>query len=307
MATTVTAPVGNSVALAKNYLAMLDEVYTTDSKTAILDTESARVQFTGADTVLLYNLSALGLGNYSRNAGYVPGDITGQWESYQLTLDRGRSYMVDALDQEESKNQAFGGLLGVVEREHIIPELDAVRFASYYSGANAANKVSASLSTGSAVLAAIDDATEALDNAEVPYEGRILFVNPTIYKLIKGGITRFIENRDKDINYNVEMFNDMRVIMVPAKRFNTSVTLAQPSAHDGAGDYSLAGNQINFMVVHPTAVLQVMKHYVPRIFSPEVNQEADAYKLNIRYVAGSWVKTAKNNGIYVHSGTTVSG
>lgn len=307
MATTVTAPVGNSIQLAKNYLAMLDEVYTTASKTAILDTESARVQFTGADTVLLYNLSALGLGDYSRNAGYVPGDVTGQWESYQLTLDRGRSYMVDALDQEESKNQAFGGLLGVVEREHIVPELDAVRFASYYSGANASNKVSATLSTGSAVLAAIDTATETLDNAEVPYEGRILFVNPTIYKLIKGGITRFIENRDKDINYNVEMFNDMRVIMVPSKRFNTSITLAQPSAHDGAGDYSLAGNQINFMVVHPTAVLQVMKHYVPRIFSPEVNQEADAYKLNIRYVAGSWVKTAKNKGIYVHSGTTVSG
>ena len=307
MATTVTAPVGNSIQLAKNYLAMLDEVYTTASKTAILDTESARVQFTGADTVLLYNLSALGLGDYSRNAGYVPGDVTGQWESYQLTLDRGRSYMVDALDQEESKNQAFGGLLGVVEREHIVPELDAVRFASYYSGANASNKVSATLSTGSAVLAAIDTATETLDNAEVPYEGRILFVNPTIYKLIKGGITRFIENRDKDINYNVEMFNDMRVIMVPSKRFNTSITLAQPSAHDGAGDYSLAGNQINFMIVHPTAVLQVMKHYVPRIFSPEVNQEADAYKLNIRYVAGSWVKTAKNKGIYVHSGTTVSG
>lgn len=126
MATTVTAPVGNSIALAKNYLPLLDEIYTTESKTAILDTASERVQFTGADTVLLYTLSALGLGDYSRNAGFVPGDVTGAWVSYQLGQDRGRSYMVDAMDNEQSKDQAFGGLLGVVEREHVIPEVDAL-------------------------------------------------------------------------------------------------------------------------------------------------------------------------------------
>lgn len=307
MATTVTAPVSNSIQLAKNYLPLLDEIYTSESRTAILDTDASRVQFTGADTVLLYTLSALGLGDYSRNAGFVPGDVTGAWVSYQLNKDRGRSYMVDAMDNEQSKDQAFGGLLGVVEREHVIPEVDAVRFATYATGAAAANKVSATLSTGAAAVAAIDAATEALDDAEVPYEGRILFVSPKCYGLIKSGVTRFIENGERDVDTNVSYYNDMRVITVPSKRFNTSVTLAQPSDHDDTGDYTLAGNAINFMIVHPSAVMQVMKHYVPRIFSPEQNQEADAWKLNLRYVSGAWVLSKKTNGIYVHSGLTVSG
>ena len=55
------------------------------------------------------------------------------------------------------------------------------------------------------------------------------------------------------------------------------------------------------MILHPSAVLQVMKHYVTRIFSPEQNQEADAWLLQPRYAHGAWVKSQKTNGIYVHT------
>lgn len=301
MATTVTAPVNNSIALAKRYLPLLDEIYTTESKTAILDTLSENVQFTGANTVNIYTLSTVGMGTYDRNAGFVPGDVTGQWTPYVLEIDRGRSYMVDVLDNEESMGQAFGGLMGTVERQHIIPEVDAFRFAEYAAGAAAANKVSGTISTGAAAVAAIDAATVAMDNEEVPYEGRLLFVNPTFYGLIKSGVTRFVENRDRNIDYNVTMYNDMRVITVPQPRFYDAITLAAPTASGGAGGYTTTGNAINFMIVHPSAILQVMKHYVPRIFSPEVNQEADAWKLNIRYAHGAWVKSQKTTGIYVHT------
>jgi hypothetical protein len=301
MATTVTAPVNNSIALAQRYLPMLDEIYTTESKTAILDTLAERVEFTGANTVNLYTLSTVGMGNYDRNAGFVPGDVTGQWTPYVLETDRGRSYMIDTLDNEESMGMAFGGLMGTVERQHVIPEVDAFRFAAYSAGANASNVVSATISTGAAAVAAIDAATVALDEAEVPYEGRILFVNPTFYGMIKSGITRFVENRDRNIDYNVDIYNDMRVITVPTKRFNTQITLAAPNASNGAGGYTATGSDINFMIVHPSAVMQVMKHYVPRIFSPEVNQEADAWKLNLRYAHGAWVLSNKDTGIYVHT------
>lgn len=300
MATTVTAPVTNSIALAAKYLPLLDEIYTSESKTAILDTASERVQFTGANTVNLFTLSTMGMSNYSRNAGFVPGDVNGTWVPYVLNTDRGRSYMVDALDNDESLGMAFGSLLSVVEREHVIPEVDATRFAAYASGAAAAQVVTATISAGAAAVAAVDTAIAALDNAEVPYEGRILFVNPNFYAYLRGGITRFVENRDADVNNNVEYYNDMRVITVPQGRFNTAVTLAAPTASNVAGGFTTSGDAINFMIVHPSAVMQVMKHYVPRIFSPEVNQEADAWKLNMRFAHGAWVLSNKTNGIYVH-------
>lgn len=307
MAYTVTAPVGNDIELAASYLPMLDEIYVTDSKTAILDTVSDRVEFAGANTVNLFTLDPVGMSDYSRNEGYFAGDVAGEWVPYTLETERGRSYMVDILDNEESKGLAFGGLLSTVEREWIIPEVDAFRFAAYADGASADNIQSASLATAADAMAALDAATVALDEAEVPYEGRILFVNPKIYGLIKAGITRFVENGDRNVNYNVDYFNDMRVITVPSKRFNTAVTLNTASLTSDAGGFTASGNAINFMIVHPTAILQVMKHYAPRIFSPAVNQEADAFKLNIRYTHGAWVKSNKTNGIYVHAGTTVSG
>ena len=307
MATTVTAPVSNSISLASKYLPFLDEVYKQDSKSAILDTADQFVNFIGANAVNIFNLATVGMGDYSRNAGFVPGDVTGTWQSYTLSVDRGRSFMIDVMDNDETLGMAFGSALNTIERQSIIPEVDAIRFAAYATGAASANKQTGTLSNGSGAVAAIDAASVALDNAEVPYEGRILFVSPKTYGLLKAGITRMTMNRDDNVNYAIEMYNDMQVIRVPQTRFYTAITLAQPSAHDGAGGYYANGNGINFMMLHPSAVLQVMKHYVPRVFSPEVNQEADAWKINMRYVTGAWVLSHKTNGIYVHSDSTISG
>ncbi len=299
MATTVTAPVANQIALAAKYAPFLDEIYKQDSKSAILDTANQFVNFTGANTVNIFNLTTVGMGNYDRNAGFVPGDATGTWQPYVLETDRGRSYMIDVLDNDETLGMAFGSLLSTVERQHVIPEVDAFRFAQYASGAAAGNVKTETLSAGAATIASIDGATVALDDAEVPYEGRILFVSPAVYGLIKAGITRMVMNGENNVNYAVEIYNDMRIIRVPQPRFNTSITLANPSTSSGAGDYTAAGDAINYMIIHPSAVLQVMKHYVPRIFSPEVNQEADAWKLNMRFAHGAWVLSHKTNGIYV--------
>lgn len=299
MATTVTAPVTNNIALAAKFLPMLDEMYKAESRSAILDTVTDRVQFTGANTVNIFTLETMGMGNYDRNAGYVPGDVNGSWQPYVLETDRGRSYMVDVLDNDETLGMAFGGLLSTVERQHIIPEVDAFRFAQYASGAASANVVTETLSAGAATVASIDAASVALDNAEVPYEGRILFVSPSVYGLLKSGLTRYLLNDERNVNTNVEFYNDMRVISVPQPRFNTAITLAAPTAANAAGGFSASGSAINFMIIHPSAVLQVMKHYAPRIFSPEVNQEADAWKLNIRYAHGAWVLSQKTNGIFV--------
>lgn len=303
MATTVTAPVANDIELAARYLPLQDEIYTSESRSAILDTASDYVQFVNADTVNIYTIDAKGMGNYNRNAGFVPGDVAGFWTPYQLQTDRGRSYMVDVLDNEESMNMAFGGLLSVVERQHIIPELDAYRFATYANGAAAANQISADLSTGAGAVAAIDDATAQMDDDEVPYEGRILFVAPSTYKLIKSGITRMVMNGDRNINSNIEVYNDMRVITVPQKRFVSAITLLDPQDHDDNGGYTPAAGayNLNFMVIHPSAILQVMKHRVTRIFAPSQNTQADAYLLQPRYSHGAWVKSQKTNGIYVHA------
>ena len=301
MATTVVAPAANQIGLAKLYLPLLDEAYKADSKSAILDTLSDYVSFTGGNTVNIFNIDPVGMANYDRNAGYVPGDVTGTWQPYVLETDRGRSYQVDFLDNEQAMGLVVPNLLGTVERQHIIPEVDAYRFAQYASGAAAGNVVTETLSAGAATVASIDSASVALDNAEVPSEGRVLFVSPAVYGLLRGGITRLVPNGEKDVNNMIEVYNDMRVIRVPQPRFQTAITLNAPTTSSGAGGFAPAtgASAINYMIIHPSAVLQVMQHYAPRIFSPEQNIEADAWRVQPRYAHGAWVKAHKTNGIFV--------
>ncbi len=300
MATTVTAPVGNTIALAQKYLDMLDEVYAREALTSVFEMPEDLVRWQGAKIVNLYELDPVALANYDRNAGFVPGDVDGSWNPYTIEIDRGRSFLIDSQDDEETLGLAFGRLLGEFERRFVIPELDAYRFAKI-AGTTGIDGTTETISTAAAAVAAIDLATASMDDNEVPYEGRILFVNPTFYRYLKGGIERRVMNGENNINYNVEYYNDMRIISVPSARFNTAVTLNAPTASSGAGGYTATGNTINFMIVHPDAVMGVVKHRIPNIFSPAENQEADGWKLNYRIYHDIWVKKNKAKGVYLNA------
>lgn len=308
MATTVNPAVSNSIGLASQYLPILDEVYKASSRTAILDVAQDYMRWDDRyHTFYLFETSMVGLADYSRNDGFVRGDVTANWRGYAPQFERGRQFVVDGLDASESAGMAFSTLGGEFVRTKVVPETDLLRFSTYATGAYASNKITETLSTANGTIASIDTATAALDDEEVPYEGRILFVNPTTYKYIKSGITRMIENGDRNVDYNVEYYNDMRVITVPSGRFNTAATKNAASAHDDAGGYTASGATINYMIVHPTAVMQANIVAEPRIFSPEVNQQSRGWLYDFMQYHGVWVKHNKTEGIYVSAPAVVSG
>lgn len=208
------------------------------------------------------------------------------------------------MDNDETLGMALASTLSQFERVAVVPEIDCYRFAKYAAGAG--TTVTASLSNSDDVPALISTAQAAMDDHEVPYEGRILFVNPTIYSYLKNDITRYVTNEVTDINREVEMYDGMRIVRVPSGRFNTVCTLAAPTEASSAGGYSATGANINFMIVHPSATLQVIKHQIPRLFSPEVNQSADGWLLNYRVYHDAWVLANKTYGIYVHKAASAS-
>lgn len=303
MATTVTAPVANSMALAQKYVPLLDAVYKRESLTGMFDAQ--RVDWTGVDTVKVYKLEALGLGNYSRNAGFVPGSLTGTWETFQISQDRARSFMLDYLDNEESMSVPIANALNEIERVHLIPEIDSYRFAKWAGTANI-DGATKTIGAGDNVKDLIAAAEASMDDNEVPYEGRVLFVNPTIYQKLKGEIDRRIINSENNVNENVEYFDDMRIVRVPSARFNTAITLATPADEDDAGGYTQSGVAINFAIIHPSALFNVVKHYVPRVFTPAQNQEADAWLIQPRIAHDTFVFANKVKGIYVHKAAVSS-
>lgn len=298
MATTVVMPPSNTIALAQKYLPILDEVYKRESLTSMFDTANAN--WVGANTVNLFSFTSNGMANYDRDAGYVMGNVTGGWEDYQITQDRGRAFQVDYLDNEETLGMTVASALGQVERVDVIPEVDAFRFSKWAS-TTGVGSATGTITVGTTDVAALVSTAEAsMDDAEVPYEGRVLFISPTAYQCLKGNIERRIINSEDNVNMNVEYFDDMQVIRVPQGRFNTAITLNAPTTAAGAGGYTATGDAINFMIVHPSAILQVMKHRNLRTFTPDQNIEADAYRINFRYAHDTWVLDQKVKGIYVH-------
>ena len=298
----------NSIALAQKCLPMLDEVYKYASKSAVLDAANGLVQFVGANAVKVFKLSMDGLGDYSRNNGFVDGDVTGSWETLTLQKDRGRSFMVDAMDDEETLRLAFGKLAGEFIRTKVAPEIDAYTFAKLAGNAGLTT-TAADITVGTTdVPTLVETGERAADEAEVPKDGRILFISETAYAGLKNKITRYTENREGVYNNNIEYFNDMRVIRVPQSRFYTAITLYNgTSTGQTAGGYAgtaSTGYKINFMIVHPSAVVKVAKHVMPRIFTPQENQKADAWKFDYRIYHDTFVLDNKVNGIYLHRGST---
>lgn len=122
----------NAIELAKSYVPKLDEVYKLASLTAMLDGASdlAR-QGANANELIIPMMTMDGLADYSRNSGYVQGDVTLTNETVKCNFDRGRRFTVDTMDDLETAGLAFGRLSAEFIRTKVVPELDAFRFAAY--------------------------------------------------------------------------------------------------------------------------------------------------------------------------------
>ncbi|MDU4326018.1 MAG: hypothetical protein E7I48_11655 [Clostridium celatum] len=284
----------NAIALAKKYVPLLDEVYKKASLTSILDSDASLAK-EGSNTneIIIPKIDMDGLGDYDRNSGYVNGDVTLTWETVKFNYERGRMFNVDAMDDEESAGLAFGKLSGEFIRTKVVPEVDAFRFATY-AGTEGIGKVEATLTTGEAVLKALRDGSTTMDEAEVPTEGRILFITPTL----KGLVDDVDTTKSKEV-----MKKFSAVIEVPQSRFYSAIELNDgKSSSQEKGGYKKAslGRNLNFMIIEPSALLQFPKHVVPKIVRPEHNQTADAWKYGYRNYGLADVYENKVAGIYAH-------
>lgn len=284
----------NSIALSKIYTNLLDEVYKNSALTAVLESDASLARAgANANEIVIPKLSMSGLADYKRNSGYVNGDVTLNWETVQFNYERGRMFQVDDMDNEETQNIAFGRLAGEFIRTKVVPELDAFRFAKY-AAVTGAGTATGTLATGADVIAALRTAISAMDEAEVPMEDRHLFITPTLLGLVE----------DLDTSKSKEVLSRFATITkVPQTRFYSAIKLNDGTTlGEEAGGYVKASGAVdlNFEIIHKPATLQFTKHAVPKIISPEQNQDADAWKYGYRNYGLCDTYENKAAGIYVH-------
>lgn len=286
----------NSIEYAKKFVPIIDGVYKAESVTNGMDA-ATRPDFTGTNEVKVLKVSTTGLGDYSRANGYPKGDVTAAWETLPLTEERGKEISVDRMDDEETLGLTFGTVTGEFMRLHVIPELDAYRFAKYASK-EGINKAAPEVLTKDSIIPAIDEAVRQLDADEVPQAGRKLYINSDLKPILNAALSRQWGS-DGTVNTVLSGYNDMPITWVPKSRFYTEITL-----NDGTSNWGYAkaagASDINFMIIYPPAILQVVKFSLPKIFDPDTNQDKDAWKFQFREYHDAFVYDNKVKGLYSH-------
>lgn len=311
----------NYIELVEKYLPVLDEQYRLESRSSVLDYPKEWIEETrDAKKIKIAKMRVDKLGNYSRQNGFVKGSADLTWEEHEFTQDRGRSIQVDHMDNQETFGMAFGRLAGRFQKDAIIPELDAYRFATYYQ--KAGTKVSFTVESN-AILKLIDMLDAQMEDDEVGND-TIMFTNPTVfsYMINDPSLLRHIsvaDSSDKTINKKIYMYDNHMIVKVPSKRFYTAITQydGETAGQEEGGYVPAAGaSVIGLMLVDPNAVVQISKRAIARVWAPSrelaagtdgVNPDADAWKFDFRVYHDAWVLDEKVKGIaaaIVTEGTT---
>lgn len=262
----------NQITLPQGIQTILDEVYRQAACTSVLDSAPSQVRPTQNVHEFCYpQMEVGGLGDYDRASGYTSNSgVSLVWKTVEADYDRGTKIMVDAMDNQESFDLAFGQAANILMREHVAPEGDAFTFAKIAALTGITNNTD-SIEGGAQFLEAILTATTEMDENEVPDEQRYLFTTSTLLKSVKA----------LDTTKSREALDGFAgIIKVPRGRFITAIDLL--SGRDGdeiAGGWkpSELSKPINFLIVHKPALIKFDRHIAgPTVISADQNPDADA-------------------------------
>lgn len=234
-----------AINLVTKFQSYVDEAFTAGSKASMLTNKD--FDWSGAHTIKIHKVNTVPMSDYDRagtgeNASRYGalGKVENTIEEMTLTKDRSFTFVIDTLDNDETDGVlSAAAALGRQQREVIIPEVDT--YVYNVMTANAGTKVTSVTLTSNNLYDEIIQATETMDNNDVPDTGRILTVTPATYRLLKKCPDLDIDcdiTAEQKAKGVVGMIDGMDVVKLPAKRLPA---------------------KFGFMIAHPVATVAPTK------------------------------------------------
>lgn len=288
----------NTLEFATKFAGELDKMIVQKSVTGFFADNLLRAKFVGAKTVIIPDIDFVGLADYDRDNGFSKGKMTVAHTSYELTQDRARSLQIDREDMDETGIANLAGqVMGEYIRTKVVPEMDAYTLSKL-----------AGIATDKANTAVLDTAKVyeqfvTLVNGVQAKAGfdteMVAFVNPAVYAAFMNSteIQKHITVSDfkqGEINLKVKKLNDVVIIPVADDRMKTEY---EDDAENGGLKPTDAAKNIGMLVLPKKAASLVKKSEKIRVFEPDQNQDADAYKFDYRVYYDVFVKKSNINHI----------
>ncbi len=274
----------NTIENTTRYTAELDKMFAQKSATGFFADNTLAAKFVGAKTVIIPDINFQGLADYDRDTGFSRGAITVSNTSYTMAMDRARSLQIDREDMDETGIASLAGqILGEYVRTKVVPECDAYVISKLAGlSQTRANIIEGDVDAPFETLVSLINKVQDTVGYD---EELVAFIDSHIYALLQNSaeISKMITVSDfkqGDINLKVKSINGVTLIPVVSERMKTAYTFQNTTA----GGFIPASNARNiYMLVCPKKGAHLVKKTENmRIFTPEQNLDADAYKFDYR-------------------------
>ena len=287
----------NSVETAVRYSEELDKLFSQKSATGFFADNLLAKKFVGAKTVIIPDINFQGLADYDRDTGFTRGAITVSNTSYTMQMDRARSLQIDREDMDETGVANLAGkILGEYVRTKVIPECDAYVISKLAGlAATRSNVIDGDINKPFEALCTLIRHVQE----KVGYDEELVaFVDGSIYALLQNSpeISRQITVSDfkqGDVNLRVNSINGVALIPVIGERMKTAYNFKN-------GGFAPIGSakEVYMMVCPKKGAHLVRKTENMRVFTPEQNIDADAYKFDYRIYYDVFVKKSGLDAIW---------
>lgn len=285
---------------AEQFTQILQQKYAQELCSDDLTKSNPGVQFINAQTIKLPRMSLSGYKDHTRTPGFNAGTMSNDWEPKRLEHDRDIEFFVDPMDVDETNlTMSVGNIQNTFEEEQAIPEKDSYRFSKLHAEFT---KFGATPDTTvldpKTILEMFDEYMVKMDEAGVPEEGRLIYTTPTVRKIIKEaeGIQRVMSVTSAGgINRQVHSLDDVQIKSVPSARMKTKYNFTDGCvAADDA-------KQINFILLHPSAVVCRDKYAYIKLFTPGTDSRtADGYLYQNRCFGDLFLLERKLPGVVMN-------
>lgn len=299
----------NNINYATLFQTALDTQMIMGATSGWMEANAGQVQYNGGKEIKIPKMSIDGLGDYSRSDGYPGGSITLDYETMSMTQDRGKQFILDSMDVNESNFVVnASSVMSEFQKLYVIPEVDAYRYSRIAALAIAKSKASGGYTPAAAdILSKLKADISAIQDiiGDIP-----LII--TMSRLVKNVLENSTEVSKKlevsdftsgQYKTKVTMVDDCPIIPVPSARLKTAYIFKDGRTSgqtQGGFAPDASAKNINWIISAQNVPIAVSKTDNMKIFTPDEVQDHDGYKLNYRKYHDIWIPDNKFNGLFVN-------
>ena len=224
-----------------------------------------------ADTIKIPHITTNGRVDGDRDTiGGFTRNHDNEWITKQLRNHRTWETLIHPMDVQQTGGvMAIQNATKVYNQEQKFPEMDAYTISALYSDyitSNADKVVKVDLTVDN-ILSEFDKLMEAMDEASVPQQGRILYVTPHVKTLLKQAkdIQRIIsaEGGEKSVNRNISRIDEVMIEpAVPSELMKTVYDFTK------GWKVGASARQLHMLLIHPIAVLPCVNYTFAALDEP---------------------------------------